>query len=90
MTDNVIEFPKKELEIEVDFNKELEEISQLIDMNSIGIYHALDVEPEQMMHSMFICAALWAARAGYDDNDFQELMKTMVISLQVGFDGKES
>lgn len=90
MTDNVIEFPKKELEIEVDFNKELEEISQLIDMNSIGIYHALDVEPEQMMHSMFVCAALWAARAGHDDKEFQDILGTIQISLQVGFDGKES
>ena len=90
MTDNVIEFPKKELKIDVDLSNEMEEISQIIDVNAVGIYHAFDLEPETLMHSMFICAALWAARAGYDDNDFQELMKTMVISLQVGFDGKES
>lgn len=93
---NVIDFPKREYDIEVDFsNFDLEQaernfhkfeeriaaLAEILDLNVQGMYHTLDADTEEMMMALLHLSAIWSIRAGIMPDDYMSLVQSIHLEI---------
>ena len=76
MSDNIIDFPKPELEVEFipeEFESEVEDVAVFIECLLNGLYVTGDFNWEAGVHACFIGAMHCAVNAGYTAEDFNRV-----------------
>jgi hypothetical protein len=92
MSDNVIEFPKAELDIDVELEIDddmvvIEGVTDLVDIMLHGFNSAHEVTPEHIMTAMMQLAVIWGFRAGMTPDEIMDLFKRMRVRLEDEDDG---
>ena len=91
--DNVVEFPKKGLEVEVVFDtpdaivkyeERIESLVEVMDLAVQGTYHVMDVSADEIMMSLLHMSAIWAYRADLTPEEFYEIRDNMLIEVKNG------
>ena len=91
--DNVIKFPKKELDIEVNFDsvdvllrheERVRSLVDVMDLNAQGTFHVMDVDAEEIMMALLHMSALWAFRAGLEPEQYYEVRDSMLVEVDDG------
>ena len=95
---NVVEFPKKELDIRVtleDGEERLDSLedrvnalAEIMDLNIQGLYHVIDADAEEVMMTLLQLSAIWAVRAGLPPEEYEELVRS--TRLEVIYDAPQS
>jgi hypothetical protein len=93
---NVIDFPKRELDIEVslsefdleqaeenfrNFEERIAALAEILDLNVQGMYHTLDADTEEMMMALLHLSALWSVRAGIMPDDYMSLVQSIHLEI---------
>lgn len=93
---NVIDFPKRELDIEVSlsefdleqaeqnfrkFEERIAALAEILDLNVQGMYHTLDADTEEMMMALLHLSALWSVRAGIMPDDYMSLVQSIHLEI---------
>ena len=91
---NVVEFPKRELDIRVTLQDDEERLdsiedrvnalAEIMDLNIQGLYHVVDADAEEVMMTLLQLSAIWAVRAGLPPEEYEELVRS--TKLQVIYD----
>lgn len=91
---NVVEFPKRELDIKVTLQDDEERLdsledrvnalAEIMDLNIQGLYHVVDADAEEVMMTLLQLSAIWAVRAGLPPEEYEELVRS--TKLQVIYD----
>ena len=93
---NVIDFPGKELQIEVHYDNveqvirqtdRLESLVEIMDLNVQGLFHVVDSSPEEIMTALLHMSAMWAHRAGYTPEEYYEFRDSMLWETTDGTEG---
>lgn len=91
--DNVVEFPKKELNVEVSFDtvdtivkyeERIESLVEVMDLAVQGTFHVMDVTADEIMVSLLHMSAIWAYRADLTPEEFYEIRDNMLIEVNNG------
>ena len=91
--DNVVEFPKKELNVEVSFDtvdtivkyeERIESLVEVMDLAVQGTFHVMDVTADEIMVSLLHMSAIWAYRADLTPEEFYEIRDNMLIEVKNG------
>ena len=91
--DNVVEFPGKGLDIEVNLDaagavlKDVERLQALVDildLNVEGTFHVMDIAPDEIMMALLHLSAIWAFRAGIDAEEYYEIRDSMMVEVEHG------
>lgn len=94
--DNVIDFPKKGLDVQVHFDDvdstvlyadHLESLVEIMDLNVQGLFHVVDSAPEEIMMALLHMSAIWAHRAGISPEEFYEIRDNMLWEINDGTEG---
>ena len=91
---NVVEFPKRELDIRVTLQDDEERLdsledrvnalAEIMDLNIQGLYHVVDADAEEVMMTLLQLSAIWAVRAGLPPEEYEALVRS--TKLQVIYD----
>lgn len=91
---NVVEFPKRELDIRVTLQDDEERLdsledrvnalAEIMDLNIQGLYHVVDADAEEVMMTLLQLSAIWAVRAGLPPEEYEQLVRS--TKLQVIYD----
>ena len=76
MTDNIIDFPNKELEVNFipeGFETEVEDVATFIQCLLNGLYVTGEFDWEAGVHACFLAAMHCAVNAGYTAEDFNKV-----------------
>lgn len=94
---NVVEFPKKELDIRVtleDGEERLDSLedrvnalAEIMDLNIQGLYHVVDADAEEIMMTLLQLSAIWAVRSGLPPEEYEELVRS--TRLEVIYDAPQ-
>lgn len=85
MSDNIYNFPKKPLDIEVDLEDEeyneqvVDAVHTMLEMHVTGIVHTSDVEWEHVMDAALSVAIGAGVRAGYPIEELEEALNSIAI-----------
>ena len=88
---NVVEFPKKELDIRVTLENDEERLdsledrvnalAEIMDLNIQGLYHVVDADAEEVMMTLLQLSAIWAVRAGLPPEEYEALVKSTRLQV---------
>lgn len=88
---NVVEFPKKELDITVSLENEEERLedvaerihalAEILDLNIQGAYHVIDADADEIMMTLLHLAAVWSVRAGIPPEEYEELVRSTRLEI---------
>jgi hypothetical protein len=88
---NVIDFPKREYDIEVDleevernfhrFEERISSLAEILDLNVQGMYHTLDVETDEIMMALLHLSAIWSVRAEIEPADYMALVQGIHLEI---------
>ena len=88
---NVVEFPKKELDIRVTLQDDEERLdsledrvnalAEIMDLNIQGLYHVVDADAEEVMMTLLQLSAIWAVRAGLPPEEYEALVKSTRLQV---------
>lgn len=88
---NVVEFPKKELDIRVTLENDEERLdsledrvnalAEIMDLNIQGLYHVVDADAEEVMMTLLQLSAIWAVRAGLPPEEYEELVRSTRLEV---------
>jgi hypothetical protein len=91
---NVVEFPKRELDIRVTLQDDEERLdsledrvnalAEIMDLNIQGLYHVVDADADEVMMTLLQLSAIWAVRAGLPPEEYEALVRS--TRLQVIYD----
>ena len=91
---NVVEFPKRELDIRVTLQDDEERLdiledrvnalAEIMDLNIQGLYHVVDADADEVMMTLLQLSAIWAVRAGLPPEEYEALVRS--TKLQVIYD----
>lgn len=82
MSDNIIDFPNKELHIEFtpeDFEGEVEDIAVFVQCLLNGLYVTGDMDWEAGVHACFMAASHCAINAGYTAEEFNRVAASVRV-----------
>jgi hypothetical protein len=92
---NVVDFPKRELDIRVTLENDEERLdsledrvnalAEIMDLNIQGLFHVVDADAEEVMMTLLQLSAIWAVRAGLPPEEYEALVKS--TRLEVIYDG---
>jgi hypothetical protein len=88
---NVVEFPKRELDIRVTLEDDEERLdsledrvnalAEIMDLNIQGLFHVVDADAEEVMMTLLQLSAIWAVRAGLPPEEYEELVKSTRLEV---------
>ena len=88
---NVVEFPKRELDIRVTLENDEERLdsledrvnalAEIMDLNIQGLFHVVDADAEEVMMTLLQLSAIWAVRAGLPPEEYEELVKSTRLEV---------
>ena len=88
---NVVDFPKRELDIRVTLEDDEERLdsledrvnalAEIMDLNIQGLFHVVDADAEEVMMTLLQLSAVWAVRAGLPPEEYEELVKSTRLEV---------
>ena len=88
---NIVDFPKKGLDIRVSLEDDEERLdsledrvnalAEILDLNIQGAYHVIDADAEEIMMTLLQLSAIWAVRAGLPPEEYEELVKSTRLEV---------
>ena len=90
---NVVDFPKKELDIKVSldtvdaivkYEERVQSLIEVMDLNVQGTFHVMDVAADGVMMALLHMSAIWSHRAGLTPEEFYELREGVLIEVDDG------
>lgn len=88
---NVVDFPKRELDIRVTLEDNEERLdsledrvnalAEIMDLNIQGLFHVIDADAEEIMMTLLQLSAIWAVRAGLPPEEYEELVKSTRLEV---------
>jgi len=90
---NVVDFPKKGLNITVEFDDvdaivkyedRVQSLVEVMDLAVQGTFHVMDVDADEIMMALLHMSAIWSHRAGLTPDEYYELRDSMLIEVKDG------
>ena len=84
---NVIQFPNRDKQAEEAeqefymFEERIGAIADLLDLHVQGMFHVMDVEPEELMLGLMQLSALWAVRGGIEADEFMAFIQSIHLEV---------
>ena len=88
---NVVDFPKRELDIRVTLEDDEERLdsledrinalAEIMDLNIQGLFHVIDADAEEVMMTLLQLSAIWAVRAGLPPEEYEALVKSTRLEV---------
>jgi len=88
---NVVDFPKRELDIRVTLENDEERLdsledrvnalAEIMDLNIQGLFHVVDADAEEVMMTLLQLSAIWAVRAGLPPEEYEALVKSTRLEV---------
>lgn len=88
---NVVEFPKRELDIRVTLENDEERLdsledrvnalAEIMDLNIQGLFHVVDADAEEVMMTLLQLSAIWAVRAGLPPEEYEALVRSTRLEV---------
>jgi hypothetical protein len=88
---NVVDFPKRELDIRVTLENDEERLdsledrvnalAEIMDLNIQGLYHVVDADAEEVMMTLLQLSAIWAVRAGLPPEEYEALVRSTRLEV---------
>lgn len=79
MTDNIVEFPKRELEVEFAPESDVDQVANAFVCLGAGIKQMGEVEPESLFYGAIAAAGFFAAEMGMSAQEFSDLLKQVEV-----------
>jgi len=88
---NVVDFPKRELDIRVTLENDEERLdsledrvnalAEIMDLNIQGLFHVVDADAEEVMMTLLQLSAIWAVRAGLPPEEYEALVRSTRLEV---------
>ena len=88
---NVVDFPKREIDIRVDLETDEERLdsledrvnalAEIMDLNIQGLFHVVDADAEEVMMTLLQLSAIWAVRAGLPPEEYEALVRSTRLEV---------